>query len=87
MTKTNKILTAVAIVATAAVSFGSALVYYGSENAILERYPHLDPEIARAAHRKMFAASLRGEFADLDLNDDAVCEAIFLGYVRQHFAV
>jgi hypothetical protein len=80
MHKKTPVLITAGIIALLGV--GSIIAYHGSEGAIRERYPDIHPDDVKAAHRKMFRAALKGEFANVDTDDDAVMEKIFLSYVN-----
>lgn len=57
------------------------LQFEGSSGALIERFPDVDPTIVRAVHKEMFREALAGEYSELDLDDDSVCDAIFMAKV------
>lgn len=76
----HKIKIALALV-TAIAASGTIISVLGSEAALMDRFPDIDPKIVVKAHRKMFFAALRGEVAD-DPSDEGL-DALFLEHVRQ----
>lgn len=48
------------------------------EQQMLGRYHQLDPKRVVKAYRVMLANSVRGQYNDQDLNDDSVCEQLFM---------
>jgi hypothetical protein len=61
MTKTK-----IALIATTALGLFVAWQFisvFGSEGALMERFPDIDPDLVVKAHRQMYFAALRGESA------------------------
>lgn len=77
MTKTK-----IALLITALITAGYAISFIGSEGALMERFPDIDPDDVKAAHRKMYRAALKGQYNDLDMDDDAVMDSVFLAVVN-----
>lgn len=80
MTKTK-----IAAISTAAVALFVGWQYFiilSSEVALFERFPDIDKNDVIKASRKMYFDALRGKFADIDTNDDALMDHVFLNYVK-----
>ena len=77
----NKIGIAIAAIVTATAAFYT-VAFYGSEGALIEKYPDIDPVDIKAAHRKMYRAALKGEFQNVNMDDDDVMHHIFMSYVN-----
>lgn len=80
MSKT-KIASIVAATAAAFVAWQYFLIL-SSEVALFERHPDIDTKDIIAASRKMYFDALRGHFASIDTDDDALMDHIFLAYVN-----
>lgn len=80
MSKT-KILAIAGIVTTVFVGW-QYFIILSSEVALFERFPDIAQSDVIAASRKMYFDALRGKFANVDTNDDAVMDSIFLSYVN-----
>lgn len=53
----------------------------GSEVALMERFPNIDPKIVVKAHRQMIKNTFKGMYNDRDMTD-AVNDEIFLEIVQ-----
>jgi hypothetical protein len=75
------------IIALAAVAVCSAAALYwhiqfeGSTETLIARFPDVDPNLVREVHKEMTREALAGEYGELDLTDDNVCDSIFLAKV------
>lgn len=76
-----KIKIAIAATVTAYAAW-QVIKFYGSEGALMERFPDIHPDDVKAAHRKMFRAALKGDFANVDMDDEELMDHIFLSYVN-----
>lgn len=70
--------TAVGVVSVAAYVFS----IYGSEVALMERFPDIDPQVVIKAHRKMIRATFAGAYENVDTSTDEAMDAIFLSIVN-----
>lgn len=77
----NKTKIAIAALA-ASVSVLGVISYFGSEHAIMQKFPDIAKSDVRTAHRKMVLAALKGDFKNVDMNDDNVMSNIFLSFVN-----
>lgn len=80
MNKKLIITTAVTISIAALVATFSVL---SSEIALFEKYPYLDQKVVVKAHRIMVRRTLSGKYNLLDLDNDDICDEIFLGIVME----
>lgn len=81
MTIKKKIL--IAITAAVITRFAALVYWEGHINAIVERFPDIDPTIVRKLHREMFVEALRGKYKDMDTDDPAIMDEIFLDKVHE----
>jgi len=76
----NKKLAITAVAAVVVVG-AAAVSVLGSENALFEQYPDIDPKVVVKAHRKMLFRTITGQYGS-DLTDEQ-CETIFLALVQE----
>jgi len=55
--------------------------YVGSTEALVERFPDIDPKIVRKLSKEMYMEALTGKYADIESTDDAL-DKIFLEKVQ-----
>jgi Fe-S-cluster formation regulator IscX/YfhJ len=79
MTKYKIILSAAVVVVSAFVAYAS---YEGPLQALMERFPDIDPKIVRKVHREMFKEALVGKYSEFQ-TDDATLDRIFLVKVQE----
>lgn len=72
-------LTVVAVAGVAALA--SKIQFEGSTEALYERFPYVDRKIVREVHKEMVRETLAGEYSGLDLDNDEICDEIFLAKV------
>jgi hypothetical protein len=82
MTPVKKVL--VILLALKGVQFAWAVYFEGHQRALEERFPNVDPSIARKVHKEMFREGLRGNYADMNgLDEDEYYDKIFLEKVER----
>lgn len=52
--------------------------FVGSTEALKERFPDIDPDVVYEVHKIMWKKAITGQLADVDTNDDAVMDKLFL---------
>jgi len=58
--------------------------YVGSTEAIVERFPEIDPTIVRKISAEMTREAFTGKYSDIDITDENVCDNIFLRKAEQY---
>jgi Fe-S-cluster formation regulator IscX/YfhJ len=77
MTKT-KIILSTTVIGAAVVSY----VVHGFNNALIERFPTIDPKIVRKVHREIVMESLAGKYNNIETTDE-VFDKIFIEKVAK----
>lgn len=79
----------IVIIAPALIAVTGSIAYvisfYGSEAALIDRFPDIDYKIVVKVHRQMFRDALRGKMSDVPNTDEAMDE-IFLARVQELIA-
>jgi hypothetical protein len=60
----------------------AAVQVAGSEGAIIDRFPDIDPSNVKKAHKIMLKRTAAGKYLDLEMTYD-VCDKIFLDIVQE----
>lgn len=66
----------IAVTAIVVVGLATWFYYEGTTQALMERFPTIDPKIVRKVHKKMLLDVLRGKYPDA--STDADYDVIFL---------
>ena len=74
--KNHKKKIAAAIVALVVLAFVAYQQMH--QQIILDRFPDLDPTIAKAAYKKILKDAYAGRLADVDTSDEEAMDSLFL---------
>jgi len=79
-TKNKIILSTVIVTAAGALAYWFSIL--GSEIALFERFPDIDPKIVVKAHRKFIRETLKGTYKDRVIVTDEDHDKVFLEIVE-----
>lgn len=74
----NNTKTAIAVAVVAIAVVGATVQMKSLSNQVVERFPDIDPKVARKAYRKMMLKAAAGQYTDAELSDDAAMDKLFL---------
>jgi hypothetical protein len=77
----KKLAIIAALVALAGAGMYTHIVF--CEVALMQMHPEIDEAVVIKAHRKMVLRAFAGRYNDINLDDDAVADAIFLAIVEE----
>jgi hypothetical protein len=69
------------------ITFSMAAYYIsmlGSEVALMERFPDIEPQLVIKAHREIMRNTFKGKYNHLNTEDDAVLDEILLDLVASY---
>lgn len=52
--------------------------FEGSQAALEERFPHIDPSIVREVHKEIIRETFRGNLKNVDIDNEAAMDALFM---------
>ena len=72
----------IAVLPAAALMSVGAIFVVGSEAAICELHPELDPKLVKKAHRRMLLKSMRGKYTDAQMSSDRAMDNLLIQEVN-----
>ena len=78
MSKTKMNVIAFLITSTVCVAFYQYARFVGGQEALVARFPDLDPEVIRKIGKQMILNALKGKYNNRDTSSDEMWDEIFL---------